>query len=97
MSIRADRFMTETRTDVINALNLIEQAQAIVAARLQEYNSIDDKTTMADEYDWNAVDMTKAKFIEGMTALAEFADILDIVVGDTTVASALYKFKIELS
>ena len=37
---RADRFITATREDAVRILDLVEQAQAIAAARLQEYNAI---------------------------------------------------------
>ena len=88
---RADRFITEAREDVVSILDLVERAQAIAAARLQEYNSIPDKTAMAQEYDWDVVDMSITEFADGMAALGNFADIL----GDD--AEHLYKFKIELA
>ena len=87
---RADRFITETREDVVRVLDLIEQAQAIAAARLQEYNSISDKQALAAEYDWTAVDMEVTDFVAGMAALD-----ISTILGDD--AAALYKFKIELS
>lgn len=91
MSLRADRFIGDTQQDVIKILDLIEEAQAIAAARLQEYNSIQDKATMAGEYAWpGAPDMTITEFSAGMAALANLAGIL----GDD--AETLYKFKIEL-
>ena len=88
---RADRFITETREDVVQILDLIERAQSVAAARLQEYNSIPDKAALAGEYDWTVVDMTVSEFVAGMAALENFATIL----GDD--AEALYRFKIELS
>ena len=88
---RADRFITDSRGDVVRILDLIEQAQAIAAARLQEYNSISDTPTMAQEFDWDVVDMDVADFVEGMTALEHMAGILDVD------AEALYRFKIEIS
>ena len=72
-------------------LDLIERAQAIAAARLQEYNAIPDKSAMAQEYDWDLVDMDVSEFVAGMTALGAMATIL----GDN--ATALYKFKIEVA
>ena len=88
---RADRFITATREDAVRILDLVEQAQAIAAARLQEYNAIPDKTAMAAEFDWDVVDMSAAEFVAGMTALESFPSIL----GDN--ATALYRFKIELA
>lgn len=87
---RADRFITETRDDIVSILFLIEQAQAKAASRLQEYNSIPDKATMAQEYNWDSVDMDITEFVEGMTALENLGTIL----GDD--ATALYRFKIEI-
>ena len=54
---RADRFITETREDVVRIIDLVEQAQAIAASRLQEYNAISDKETLEEEFDWEAVEM----------------------------------------
>ena len=88
---RADRFITETREDVVQVLDLVERAQAIAAARLQEYNAIPDKATLAGEYDWDSVDMDVSEFAEGMTALENIAGILG------SDATALYRFKIELA
>lgn len=88
---RAANFIIETKQDIMQILNLIEQAQAIAAARLQEYNSIADKTAMAGEFDWEAVDMDIAEFSAGMTALASMSTLLSAAN-----ATALYRFKIEL-
>lgn len=88
---RADRFITETREDVISILDLVERAQAIAAARLQEYNSISDKSEMATEFDWALVDMSIDEFAAGMAALENMATLLN------TDAEALYRFKIELA
>lgn len=90
---RADTFITSTREDVVRMLDLQEQAQAIAAARLQEYNSMSsaDKTAIAEEFGWEAVEMTVSEFVAGMAALENMADILGAN------ATALYKFKIELA
>ena len=88
---RADRFITETREDIVQILDVIERAQSLAAFRLQEYNSISDKSALAAEYDWDAVDMDIGEFVAGMTALEGFASILEAD------APALYKFKIELA
>ena len=88
---RADRFITETREDVVQILDLFERLQAVAAARLQEYNSIVDKAALASEFDWNAVDMEVSDFVAGMVALEDMATILGANAG------ALYKFKIELA
>ena len=88
---RADRFITETREDVVQILDLFERLQAVAAARLQEYNSIVDKAALASEFDWNAVDMEVSDFVAGMAALEDMDTILGAYAG------ALYKFKFELA
>ena len=88
---RADRFITETREDVVRIIDLVEQAQAIAASRLQEYNAISDKETLEEEFDWEAVEMELSDFRKGMKELEKFGDLL----GDGAVD--LYRFKIELS
>lgn len=87
----ADTFVTNTRTDVVQILELIERAQAIAAARVQETVALGG-VDIINDFDWDAVEMTKQEFSQALVALQ---DSFPSLLGDD--AAKLYPFKVKLA
>jgi hypothetical protein len=69
------QLINNVRNASAQTLRLIEQAQAVAAAELQEYTKLGGATFLA-EYNWEGTEVTEAQITSAVYSLGQMVDIL---------------------
>lgn len=85
----AENILIATRSDVTRILDLIEQAQAIAAARTQEITKLGGGAAALAGVDWTGKDVTQQQMFDALSSLdVAMPDLLEFH------GSNLYKVKL---